>query len=455
VSSKTLLIHLTPTRLATAVLDSTLSGHTLGAVQESPLADESTLAEGPWDRVIVTLAAECALFRLLELPFRDRGRLAQAIGPSLEEHVPLSLEEGRVAFDHAGPHADGHVLAAIVRNADLAAAEERIQALGTTATRVVWAAPLVLSPYRRAAGETPSYAIVDASADGAVVAAIRDGALVGLRVVAPAGDEHLLRSVLRALRALPIQPETLWLGGARADQLADQLSDNLAGATIHRLDNRPPLGSVVAQDQEAADWSNLAPLAGLATLAAGEAESPVIDFSSAAGSGLAEVVSELRPLLPWAAALVAISLLGWGVQTYRLWDQRSDLQAKAEAIYQDVTGENSGGVGRRLRLEMRLSELTGRRADDTTGASPLSILTALSDAIPDDLEVELHDFRHAPDVVRVHGRADSFETITRVEEALRGSERFDDVEVRDAHATAAGDGIDFQMLIRSGQMGKR
>ncbi len=446
-SSKTLLVHLTSTRLATAVLGSSLSGHTLGAVSEVPIDAATRLPEGSWDRVVVTLAPEAALYRLLELPFRDRSRLAQAIGPVLEEHVPLALEEGRVAFDRAGERADGQVLAAIARHRDLDAWKERVAALGAEPTRVLWAAPLVVLPYRRAAGNSANFSLVDASADGAVVATIRQGAVVGLRVIGPTGDEHLARAVARALRALPGDTETLWLGGSRAALVEAVAAEALPGAARKRLDDRPPLDGGEGP-APAAPWSNLAALAGLALAAAGEAEAPVIDFSENAGAGIAEALGELRPLAPWAAALALVLALGWGVETWRLFSARSELETQAENIYAGVMKEDSGGVGRRLRLEMRLSELSGRRADSAGGASPLAVLAALSDVVPDDLDVELDEYRHNPDSVKVRGRADSFETVTRVEEVLRGSRRFGDVEVRDVHATAAGDGVEFQMLLR-------
>lgn len=453
-SNKTLLVHLTPSRMATAVLGSSLSGHTLGAVQECALTDDSAFPVGPWDRVYVTLAAESALYRILELPFSDRARLSQAIGPALEEHVPLSLEEGRVAFDFAGPGAGGKVLAAIARETDLEALHERVSALGAAPTRVLWAAPTVLQAYRRSAGASTNYAVVDASADGAVVAGFHGQDLLGLRIVGSTSDQQLLRSVHRALRALPTTPAKLILGGARADVLETELAASFPDLSITRLSDAPPLG-IGEGETQSETWSNLAALAGLAMIAAGEAEMPVLDFSAGTGGSLGEVAGEFRPLLPWAAAFAAALALGWGVQTWRLWSAKAELDGKAEAVYQKVMGDPSGGIGRRLRMEMRLSEMTGRRIDDNSGTSVLAALAALSDAVPDDLDVELDDFRQAGESIRIRGRSESFETVSRVEEAIRASNHFADVEVRDAHATAAGDGIEFQILLRSGGVTSR
>lgn len=446
-SSKVLLVHLTDRQLATAVVESSLSAATITAVQVST-PSQPRLPAADFDRVIATVPATAALFRLLELPFRDRARLSQAVGPALEGHVPISLDEGTAHFDYSGSDHDAPILAAIARNSDLERHSARLTELGATPTRLLWEAPTALAAYRAAAGATTFWAI-DASEDGAIIAAYEHGTLVGLRIVAACAPELFKRNLVWSFAALEHSADTIWIGGNVAE-IAAMAADE-AGITAERrpLPDQAPIACTVA-----APWDELAPLAGLALIAAGEAESPIIDFSSQGSSiidTVREYAAELRPLLPWAAAALLLALSSVAVDYVGLMQARGRLEQQAERIYTSVMNKDSGGAGRRLKLEMRLSELGGAR--NTSGArvgSPLSSLTALSSALPAKLDIELEEFRQNIDGVKLRGRAASFETVTQVEEALRGESAFSDVEVRDVHAATSGEGVDFQIVLRGG-----
>jgi hypothetical protein len=445
VSSKVLLVHLTERQLATAIVESSLSTTTITAVQLSS-ADKPQLPAGPFDRVLATLPASTALFRLLDLPFRDRGRLAQAVGPALEGHVPISLEEGTATFDYSGADHEAPVLAAIARDEELQKHQTRLEEIGANPSRLLWEAPTTMASYRAAAGPT-TFMAVDASESGAVLASYEAGTLTGLRVINACAPELFKRNLTWSLSALDNSAPTLFIGGSLAEVAAQAADEAGLSAERRPLPETPPIPCAVA-----APWDDLAPLAGLALIAAGEAEAPIIDFSSQGSSLLSavlEIAAEFRPVLPWAAAALLLACTSVTVDYVGLFQARNQLEQKAETIYRGVMNEGSGGAGRRLKFEMRLSELGGARnsAGARTG-SPLESLTVLSAALPAKLEVEIEEFRQSLDGVRLRGRAASFETVTQVEEALRRENAFSDVEVRDVHAATSGEGVDFQIVLR-------
>lgn len=446
-SSKTLAVSVHAGRLTGAVLDSSIGAVHVGEVFDLPRG-AALPVRGPFDRVVATLAPEAAAFRLLTLPFRDRRRVSQAVGPAIEEHVPYSLDDGVLAWDFASiaDPSSAIVLAAIADPARVAATKDALASLGikTSPQRLVWTPSAVLAAWRRALGETASFTAVDLGDGGAIVARVEEGHLCGLRVVAPCDDELLLRNVAWSLATVGAFVRIVVSGNAAA-RLSKLMAARLPGVAFDTLPVACPVDGFGG-----GDWRDKTALVGLLLAAGGDAPAPLLDFAGGPASmfglaALAEFQDEARPLIRWGAAALLLTVLAIGLDYAQLFAERGALAEKAEKIYASAIPAGSSGAGRKLKLEMKLRELTGKADAGGAGAggSPLALLGALSRDVPKNLNVVLDQVDQAPPAAKVAGHADSFEAVTKMQEALTKAGAFSRVEVKDVHASVTGGGVEF------------
>ncbi|HXC52658.1 MAG TPA: hypothetical protein VN634_17375 [Candidatus Limnocylindrales bacterium] len=448
-SSKTLAVTSHAGRTTGAVIESSIGSLVVSDVFDLDSTGPARIpVRGPFDRIVATLEPEAAAFRILTLPFRDRRRISQAVGPALEGHVPLSLDDGVLAWDFTRPAAaTSTVLAAIAETSRVAETKARLVELGIDGEpqKLLWAPSVIVMAYRHAVGERESFSIVDFGDGGALVARIEEGSLSVLRVLAPCDDELLLRNVAWSLAAVPGDPLRTFVGGRGGSRLIDALRARLPEHSFEPLPVRAPV-----QGFEGRDWREMTSLAGLLLAASGDAISPVIDMETGAGSifgvqTLREIQSEAGPVLRWAAAAAILAVIAVGIDYVQLFAERRILAGRAEQIYASAMPSGSGGAGRKIKMEMRLRELSGKAETAGTGGggSPLSLLAALSRDIPKSLDVVVDQVDHAPPSAKVAGHADSFEAVTKMQDALEKGGAFSRVEVKDVHAAVSGTGVEF------------
>lgn len=452
-ASHILAVHAAGGQIAFAVAVSTLRSlrlSALGRVAASSPVIAELAAERDWDHVIASVAAESAVHRFLEFPFHDRKRLTQAVGPALEEHVPISLDEGYAAFDSAGRR--GRVLAAMTTHATV---EEQLAALaahGVHPERLVWAPSAILEVYLRAVGAEADFVAVDLGEEAAVVGAYAAGELTALRVVRRTDDDVFVRNVGWSLRTIERLPDRIVAGGSRASDVVGTLAESLAGLCVEHL----PFDSPVALEPTAAPgWRGLAAPLGLVLAAAGRLQAPTIEFplGHADEPANAEIADTVRQLAPWAAAAAAMTLTAIGLDQAQLELQARRLQQRADRAYQSVMPGSAGGPGQRVKMELRLSALENRRAETAgTGAhtSPLAVLSKMSSVVPPQLQVEFESYNYDPPDVRLRGQGATFETVTRLQQVLDAQAGFSDVSVGNVRTAADGVGVVFELRFRVG-----
>lgn len=448
-SSKTLTVSAHAGRICGAVIESSIGS--LRILDVFDFAGGASLpVAGPFDRVVATVDSGAAAFRVLSLPFRDRRRVSQAVGPALEEHVPFSLDDGVLAWDFAGNAADGpgaSVLAAIAETSRIEQARERIASLGAGSApqRLLWEPPVVLTAYRRAVGDGASFLAVDIGDGGAIAARFENGHLLALRVISPCDEELLVRNTAWAIATIAGDQSRAVIGGRHGARLGDAIARRVAGLRAEALPVRSPVDGL-----DGRDWREFTSLVGLVLAASGDSLPPLLDFEDASGSllsvaALRELQGEASPLLRWGAAAAVLAILAVGIDYVQLFAERGTLAERAEKIYTSAMPSGSGGAGRKLKMEMRLRELTGKAESATSGAagSPLALLAALSRDVPKNLGVVVDQVEHSPPAAKVTGHAASFETVSRMQEALQKSGAFSRVEVKDVHASVTGGGVEF------------
>jgi hypothetical protein len=458
VANHTLAMHLANDRLCLAVAESTLRSLRVTTLAEvapgSPQAAE-IIADRAWDRIVASLPTAGAVFRMLDLPFRDRRRLSQAVGPALEDYVPFSLDEMTIAFDLASTREPGPVLGVMVTREAVEAHRTAVAAYGLEAQRFIWAPSALLGAYRAAVGEEAAFTAVDVSTDGTVIGCFDEQGLTGMRTLGPsADDDKLVRDIAWSVRSLDPQCERLVFGGSRTQSLHLDLSETLSGLRFESLPTRAPLEMPHHLET---GWRDSAVAVGLVLAATGELPRPCIELSAGGVLSSPEGRGELRDaalsLAPWAAVAVATFLAAYGLDVARLQRTTDRLEQRAEAIYRTAMPSGSGGVGRKTKLELRLSELERQRADaagSRTHAGPLAVLLEMSRNVPADIEVEFDSYVYDAPNIRLSGQGASFETVTRLQQLLEARSAFSQVEVNDVHAAVAGSGVEFEMTIRLG-----
>ena len=454
-ANHTLAMHLANERLCLAVAESTLRSLRVTTLAEvapgSPQAAE-IIADRVWDRVVTSLPTAAAVFRMLDLPFRDRRRLSQAVGPALEDYVPFSLDEMTIAFDLASSNESGPVLGVMVARDEIASHRAAVASYGLETQRLVWAPSAVLGAYRAAVGRDIAFTAVDVSIDGTVIGCFDEQGLTGMRVLGPSrDDEKLVRDIAWSVRSLDPSGERLVFGGMRTQTLHLRLSETLSGMRFESLPTRAPLEMPHHLET---GWRNSAAAVGLVLAATGELPQPCIELSTgmlSSSGGRVELREAAASLAPWAALTMIAFVTAYGLDLARLQGAADRLEDQAEKIYRSAMTTGSGGVGRKTKLELRLSELERQRSDaagSRTHAGPLSVLLEMSRNVPSDIEVEFDTYVYDAPNVRLSGQGASFESVTRLQQLLESRAVFAQVEVNDVHSAVSGSGVEFEMTIR-------
>ncbi len=457
-ANRILAVHLTSARLCVATAESTLRSLRVDALldieRDRAMTLSRLLPKHDYDRVIATVPSTAASFRLLEFAFRDKRRLDQAVGPALEEHVPMSLDECVAAWDFAAQDKRGKILGLLVPYATLDEHREALAKYEVNPQRFIWAPTAIAEVYRRTLGTESSYTAIDVSPDGAVLASFVFGKLDSLRVVGMCPTAVLVRNLAWSIRTMAPPTPRIVLGGSMVAGVAPALADLLAEFRLEALPDRCPL-EITAQTST--HWTSAAPVLGLLYAVAGNSGRPLVELpvraaAQASATETNEWRDRLRPLAPWAALAAGLTVTAVTTNYVKLSSEHARLEQQADTIFKSAMPGATGSTGRRLKLEMRRDELTRQvRASAGGGgstATPLRVLALMSQTIPVDLDIEFDSYLHEPPNVRLSGRASSFEAVTRVQELLQANAGFASVEVRDVRAAVNGEGVDFQMMIK-------
>jgi len=386
---------------------------------------------------------------MLEFPFGDRRRLDQAVGPALEEHLPLTLDDCRSAYDIARDERPFRVLAGMTPREQFDETLRRLESFGLAPAHLIWAPTAALSAYAAVladrGGET---VVIHCDGDTVVAAVLAGGSLLGLRIHPMCEGKRLIRNVAWTIRTLETDAHEVLVGGVGAAQIAPVLAEALSEKAVSLAGTEaPPI-----ELPETEDWTLHATALGLALFAGGESQVPVLAFPTGtefiASPGARR--SELRPLAGWALAACLLAASAVVMDTVRLSRRTHALEAEADRIVGRVLPSAAGAPGRRIKLELKAAELERRlnAGGAPGGISALGVLAALSQAVPKQIAVEFDFYLYDPPEVRVRGHSDDFEDVTKLERALEASEAVESVEANNVRAAVSGGGVDFDITIR-------
>lgn len=418
---------------------------------------------GAPDIVVSALPGELAARRLLELPFQDHRRLDQAVPFALEEHLPLTIDEGVVGYAPVGREGNGTlVMAAMARKGDLRSHLNSLARVGLdpkTVTLSALALPALLS--RIAERRTCPHLLLDLDhhhaslllldETGAPRVARTLSALLGARN----GHPRLRtegRAILEAVRQTMLahsselgRPDLIVTGPLRASpEVERELSEEL-GVEVRPADHADCSPAVGGLDAAALDFASCVSML-LGELPATPA--PLLNFRRGefAFHGWTGDLAPLRLSGMLAAAVAALALihlvLGMSTGAHRVRLLERQIAAVAGgALGPGAHAEPKAALLEGIaRMNQQLKQMGGSGAH-----APLDVLRAVSRAIPAHLAMDLDEMSIDDSGLTITGKADSFATIDGVKKALGASAEFRDIQVAEAKASATRGKVEFRL----------
>jgi type II secretion system protein L len=374
--------------------------------------------------IVAALPIARTTHRVLALPFRDRRRLVETVPLELLGQLPA--DPGDVAIGHLplGASGDGtRVLAAVARRADVDQLAATLAAAGARPTRV----DLALAGVWQLLDEAFEGALVVADGERSALLVGGDGQARGWRALAcdPAADPRAFaREVAWAMAALGGAPRLALAGADAAPDVARALAatTTLTPAPIDEVARpawrRPALGACVTA---------LALVAGPG-LTLDEARDDLV--TARRGRRVVALASA-------AALLLATDL---GLAHWRLARRDAALVGAIHATAEAALPAGTRIVAPRAQLEAAAGALA--RAPGTA-ASLLGLLRELSARVPATVQLDLDQLSVDGDVVRLHGRAPTYEGVDALTRALGASAAFRNVAAEESRAAVDGRGVEF------------
>ena len=469
--NRILALDVSGSRLAAIVVEASFRNRTFLAHAVEPRDPERPLEQDvrafldrhrlAGDTVLAAIDGVDAGFRILDLPFRDRKKLAQTVPFEIETLVPVPLEDGIVDFQVLGPEAEGaRLLAAIVPRTKVAERLETLAAAGVDPT-VLGFAPLAAMNVARLLEDPPSgtWALLCGRGSEIVLGVWRDGDLVGLRVLGAAADddaESVAAEVVWSLRSLrdgggspiadTIESLPVLFGGTFPGEI---------GEALRRRGLRPrALGECRARGLPEAIRARLGDLAvaiGLLEGRSGDEDALSIDFRreefSHHGRG-----EELRDRLGQLGALAGAVLLLFGVSEafsyYQLSSRYEALRGRVRGIFEE-TLPGTPVIDEISQIQEKIGELERRRNQLGGPVSVLEALREISIRSPENPRMFVDELSFDGPTILLRAKTSSFEAVETVKKNLAASELFRDVQVRDPRTTADGT-VEFRLTIALG-----
>ncbi len=455
----------------------------------------------PTQHVVAALPADRLSNRVLEFPFRDKRKIAQAVPFEVEAQVPFDLED--IVIDYAEIESDRsktELVATLSPRKEVALLLHSLRQAGLE-PRVVEAEGLVLGNLAGLFDLPGNRIVLDVGHRKSTLCLLLDGRPVAARSFPVAGRaltealakdldvdvaeaerikheeglftprlagripgalgtlDRLAREVVRSVGSL----EPL-LGGSAASTLAG-ITLVGGGARLHRMDlhlsERTGIETGPLELPEGPAATSL--VAGGDPLAFGPAVALALRGTTRATThmnfrqhelaykvDLRKIGKELR----WTAALAAVAVLLFGASiltSLRLESQRADrMEAEVARVYSDVLPGRPvpGDPVRSLRNEIR----EARKRADVLGVyrgnlSALDLLALLSAQVPQNLDVTFEELSIDGKVIRIRSHAQNFETVDRLKAELEKEPLFSRIQTSELSADSRRGGTTFSMTV--------
>ena len=369
---------------------------------------------------------------MLTLPFRDRTRLARTAPLELLGQRPARSGRGRVSAQPLARTPGGtDVLAVAVRREDLATLRATLGEAGVVPARIELAPLPALQLVPPASG---SVALVVADGARSAVVVRRDATVAGLRALGQDSNDPtaLAAEAKWTLRALGFSGRTL-VAGPDADAVQAALAAVLEGP-VNVL--APPASLAAAGS--AADVTACAVVVGLVAGAGRRTAGVVL------AGGDAESPGHWRRAAALAAAALLLGIVDVGLVRTTLARREAAL---AKAVTEVAAAALPGTPVSAARAQLEEAVAARRRLRPAGDVPVLEVLRELSTRVPASLHLDLDELVIEPDVVRLHGRGESFDEVEALRAALAASPLVREVQADETRTTVDGKGVEFRLRV--------
>jgi general secretion pathway protein L len=414
--------------------------------------------------VVVSLPADCVLFRFLHVPFKEDNKIRQMLPFELEPTLPIAVENLKIDFQKIVTGDQADVLAVAIDKSVLQNYLDKLSAANIRPQLVVPAGFSLIAQITDIERQSVAKALfLDVDAEQTTLFALRSGHIETVRsMLSGFGSAAAVEaSALRVRQTIAAwsdltrddqEPLVIYASGpglqdaGHADRLSQALEMEVQGIDLQQWLPRIEMNAEV-------DWHPNLMNEALA-LAILEAEQKPCPNFHRTSSPLRNYWSTYRPYVMVPAILLALILIiassGVLIENHTLGKRVKALDAQLERIFM------SAFPGTRLTaapLDLMKSKLKGLKKSSTGSEKnvvqtrSIDVLLQLSQFIPDNIEVTLSRMTIGPDEVTVSGETAAFNTVDDIKSRLEKSELFKRITIASANMDKSGKRVLFKLKI--------
>ena len=397
------------------------------------------------DRLATCMSGASAFVRRLSFPFNDNKKINAALPFELSSQLPVALDDYTTATQPPiRKNDETSILAAAVKTSQL------VEELSPFDSAGIPLHVLDLAPHAYVAG------LKDFLADGILVCAVEHGTSVALVQSGEVLDYRLLSLDAQLPveeQARIIHREAAALGRASRVhdtklQLMGALATTELTAALGNLHDQVELLAIDINGQIVE--SPFLPAVALALRAAEANKAKAFNFRQKEFALKGEWAG-LRKAMVIAACLAGLTLFtmacSMGVNYYDKHQQVAQLEKQMVQIYKETFPNSTTVVDVTLQMKSAIRQLQEDVGIiDLDRPSALLLLQTLSMS-PASISVDIDEFTMERDEVRISGRTNTFEEVSRMAESLRKSSHFENVEVSESKMDLDGKQVNYRMRL--------
>lgn len=164
-----------------------------------------------------------------------------------------------------------------------------------------------------------------------------------------------------------------------------------------------------------------------------------------------DLKKELKTIAALASAVILIAIASVFVRLWQLERQHSNIQKQTVELFRQTLPDEKNIVNPLAQLEQKIAPLQTGYASfggvTDTAAGPLEIMRQVTQTIPEQAGITVGSMLLSPDSVRITGTAGTFAPVYQWQQALQQVPRFTSVDVSDIQRLAAGQSVNFTIVI--------
>jgi Tfp pilus assembly protein PilN len=164
-----------------------------------------------------------------------------------------------------------------------------------------------------------------------------------------------------------------------------------------------------------------------------------------------ELKRELRTIAALVAAVILVAIVSLFARFWKLEREHTNIQKQTAELFRQTLPDEKNIVNPLAQLEQKIASLQtgyasfGGAADANSG--PLEILQQVTQTIPEEAGITVGSLLLSPDSVRITGTASTFAPVYQWQQQLQQIPRFASVDVKDIQRLAAGQSVNFTIVI--------